>query len=155
MRYEIEVFRGIEEYPNYSVSNKGNIKNIKTGRLLKGYKITCGYLQVSLMRSKKRYSLLVHRLVATAFLSNLSGCQVVNHKDENKLNNCSVNLEWCTQQFNAEYSNARHYTLMSPTGHKLKVFNMNKFCKDNKLQSSHMSCVLNGTRKHHKGYTLC
>lgn len=30
----------------------------------------------------------------------------VNHKDENKLNNNSNNLEWCTQTYNHNYGNA-------------------------------------------------
>ena len=31
----------------------------------------------------------------------------VNHKDKNRQNNCVDNLEWCTTQYNVEYSRAK------------------------------------------------
>ena len=51
----------------------------------------------------------VHRLVADAFIPNPNNYSQVNHKDENPLNNCVDNLEWCTNQYNAKYS-ARPFT---------------------------------------------
>ena len=46
----------------------------------------------------------VHRLVAEAFIPNPDNLPEVNHKDENPLNNSADNLEWCTRQYNIEYS---------------------------------------------------
>ena len=44
--------------------------------------------------------------MATAFVDNPDGLPEVNHKDENKLNNEATNLEWCTRQYNVDYSKA-------------------------------------------------
>lgn len=49
----------------------------------------------------------VHRLVAKAFLKNPNNLPEVNHKDENSLNNCVENLEWCDRQYNIDYSKAK------------------------------------------------
>ena len=49
----------------------------------------------------------VHRLVAEAFIPNPNGCQFVNHKDEDRTNNCVDNLEWCTNEYNLNYGGAR------------------------------------------------
>ncbi len=64
-------------------------------------------MKVELYKSGKKTSLFVHRLVATAFLSNPDNLPEVNHKDEDKTNNDISNLEWMTRQANVAYSNAK------------------------------------------------
>lgn len=61
-------------------------------------------MAVSLYKNNKVYSYQVHRLLAIAFIPNPNNYQVVNHKDENKLNNTISNLEWCTTLYNNHYS---------------------------------------------------
>lgn len=53
----------------------------------------------------KRYS--VHRLVAETFIPNPNELPKINHKDENRLNNRADNLEWCTRQYNIDYSKSK------------------------------------------------
>lgn len=48
--------------------------------------------------------LYVHRIVASAFCENPEGYIEVNHKDRDKTNNDSDNLEWCTRQHNQAHA---------------------------------------------------
>lgn len=85
---------------DYEVSDKGNIRNSNTGRPVKAHDNGRGYLKVTL----KRKCLLVHRLVALMFIPNPNNLPQVNHKDKNRLNNSADNLEWCTAEYNLQYS---------------------------------------------------
>lgn len=65
------------------------------------------YLFVVLANNGVDKQFSVHRLVAEAFLDNPQNLPEVNHKDENPFNNCVENLEWCTRQYNIEYSKSK------------------------------------------------
>jgi hypothetical protein len=98
-------------YDGYEVSNLGRVKSYKydkiNGKIMKPYKDTKGYLQIDLQldgrKRENRVHLAVHRLVAMAFIPNSDNLPQVNHKDEDKTNNCVGNLEWCTNDYNAHY----------------------------------------------------
>jgi len=79
---------------NYLISRDGRIFNSKYNELTNT--ITNGYYIVKI--KKKSYT--VHRLVAMTYIKNQNNHPVVNHIDENKLNNKVENLEWVTQQEN-------------------------------------------------------
>lgn len=109
-----EIWKDIEGYEGfYQVSNFGNVKSLNfQGR---GYqqnlalKKNCkGYYWVMLYKFGSKQPLLVHRLVANAFIQNPNNYKHVNHKDENPLNNNMENLEWCTASYNVRYSLERH-----------------------------------------------
>lgn len=89
----------------YEVSETGLVRSLRHGkkRILSPGKTGDGYLMVGLCRDGKRTGLLIHRLVAEAFLPNPRGLPTVNHRDENKLNNEVSNLEWLTMADNARY----------------------------------------------------
>ena len=104
-------WRDIDGFPNYMVSNTGEIKSLnynKTGRdkILIPHKLSNGYLGINLYDNNKRSCyLLIHRLVAQAFLPNPNGYRIINHKDENRSNNSVNNLEWCSYKYNLNYGN--------------------------------------------------
>ena len=97
-----EIWKKIEcSNGHYEVSNMGRIRCIDTGNILKT-KSCRNYYQVYLAYGINKYES-VHRLVAKAFVENPYNFPVVNHKDEDKHNNCADNLEWCTQKYNVNY----------------------------------------------------
>ena len=106
-----EVWKDVVGYDGrYKVSSFGNVKTMNfnhTGQekilSFREKKSRGGYLQVRLSLNGKKKSLLVHRLVALAFLENPKKLEQVNHKDENKKNNCVANLEWCDAKYNNSY----------------------------------------------------
>lgn len=94
--------------PKYSVSEFGEVRNDKTGLILKPWILKTGYAQLKLGH-KNAYT--IHRLVAMVFhsLSEKIGDYVL-HIDNNKLNNHYLNLKWGTQSDNLKqaYAEGRH-----------------------------------------------
>lgn len=101
---------GYEGY--YEVSDLGNVRSVRYdnqgvviySRLLKPSIKARGYLGVVLSKQSNTSNHLIHRLVATAFLSNLGNLPEVNHKDGNKCNNTVSNLTWCTSSENLQHA---------------------------------------------------
>ena len=92
---ENEIWKDIEGYEGlYQVSDLGRVRSLDRedaqGRRWKGRMLSSklrknGYREVILCRDGKRKYMLVHRLVAEAFLPNQDNLPQVNHKDEDKV----------------------------------------------------------------------
>ena len=96
----VEKWVNIENHPSYFISNFGRVFSKKSNKVMKNRVVSKnGYQQITLDNSQ----LLVHRLVAQAFIPNPNNLPCVNHKDENPGNNDVRNLEWCTQKYNCNY----------------------------------------------------
>lgn len=76
------------------------------------------YKFVVLTKDNESKSFSVHRLVAKAFLDNPEKLPEVNHKDENPGNNHVDNLEWCTRQYNIDYSKSKRIAQYTLSGEK-------------------------------------
>ena len=103
----VEIFKPVEGYENYQVSNYGRVKRFyktKPPRILKPRINRGGYLSVHLVKDGKQKNFLVHRLTAEAFIPNSEGKPFINHRDGNKFNNHIGNLEWCTQKENIRHA---------------------------------------------------
>lgn len=96
----MEIWKSVEGYEGYEVSNYGNIKGPR--KMLTKQKNSRGYYRVAINNK----FCLVHRIVAQAFVDNPNGYPIVNHKDEDKTNNHASNLEWCTHKYNSNYGDA-------------------------------------------------
>ena len=99
----MEQWKTIQDNSKYEISNFGNVRNIKTKKLLK-----CGdrngYLCFERYTSVTKYRKMVHRLVAIHFVENPNNYPMINHIDANKHNNRFNNLEWCTNQMNIDHA---------------------------------------------------
>ena len=103
-----EVWTDIKGYEGkYQVSSKGRVWHVLKQRYIKGRVDKDGYKIVILYaKNGKRKFEKVHRLVAINFIGEPpKGKTQVNHKDENKQNNCVENLEWCNNKYNCNYGN--------------------------------------------------
>jgi hypothetical protein len=101
----MEVWKKIEGFENYEVSNYGNVKSLKYNkiRLLKQENVK-GYLRVSLSKENKVKRFQVHRLVALSFIKNIENKPCVNHINGIKTDNTVENLEWVTYSENEKHS---------------------------------------------------
>lgn len=100
----MQEWKSITSYPNYAVSNMGEVKNNKTGRILKHLILTKGYHGVRLYHEGNGKTLKVHRLVALAFIPNPDNLPQVNHLWGDKGDNRHTALEWSTNADNMAHS---------------------------------------------------
>jgi hypothetical protein len=132
-----EVFKpvvGYEEY--YEVSNLGNVYSIdrsiitKIGfpekrkrRKMKFLYTRQGYLCIGLSKKNISKRVLVHRMVAMAFIPNPENKPQVNHKDLDKTNNKLDNLEWNTALENNKHAQLNRANYFGERHCKSKVNN--------------------------------
>ena len=83
----------------YSVNKNGEIRNLRTGKFLKG-SILHTYRYINFRWDGKQKNKAVHRLVAETFLPNENDCPMVDHIDGDRLNNKIENLRWVTPRQN-------------------------------------------------------
>lgn len=123
----IEIWKDIKGYERlYQVSNLGKIKSLKRNKekLLKHGINNKGYQVVNLYKNNKGITKKVHRLVAEAFIPNPNNYPIVNHIDENKQNNNIFNLEWCTNEYNLNYGNAKEHRIIASKSKMIPIIQL-------------------------------
>jgi hypothetical protein len=116
-------------FSNYVINEDGVIMN-KKNKILKSH-INGGYYIIILKSDDNiKYNIRIHRLVAYTFIdkpNDFIDTMVVNHIDENKLNNNYKNLEWCTSAENTQkyFKNK----MKDKDNQKNEAKNKKKFCQ--------------------------
>lgn len=99
-----------EGFSKYLISTDGQVYSLKRDRLLPQGFTERGYKQVDVCNDEGiKKHMRVHRLVYMAHKGVIPEGMQINHKDENKANNCIDNLELMTNKENSSYGtrNAR------------------------------------------------
>lgn len=111
-----ELWKVIEDYPDYAVSNLGRVRRITPhgcmtknpntypGKIIAIILGPDGYRRLYLYKKGESYVKKVARLVAVAFLGPIPKGKEVHHKDGKKENDISENLEYVTRSENIRYA---------------------------------------------------
>ena len=102
MNSPVELWKKHPDIDKIEVSSLGRVRSMN-GHYYKIHPNNCGYLLVGFRVNGKVVSKSVHRLVAQTFIPNPNDLQEVNHKDGDRTNNNSSNIEWCTHSYNIQY----------------------------------------------------
>ena len=102
----MEVWKPIHSLNDkYEASNNGQIRNARTGRIMKQFTNLFGYKNLTVRpEPNMTVNIRVHRAVAEAFIGECPEGYVVNHKDGDKTNNCPDNLEYVTPSENNQHA---------------------------------------------------
>ena len=159
--------------PNYSVSNLGNVRNDKTGRILKPMYNGKGYVKVRLYGGSQNdyIHIGVHRLVAFAFqeiCGEYKDGLHVDHINTIRDDNRAENLKWVTptenrlnpitnERFRKSISGENHHMYGKKHSDEAKKkmsdahFGLPGYWKDKKLSDEHRSKLSTShTGKHWK-----
>lgn len=108
-----EIWKPVPEFEGYyEVSNLGRIRSLdritSDGKKIKGKLLSSEnsdrYWCKTLWKDGKEMNVILHRLVANAFVSNPDNLPQVNHIDGNTHNNCANNLEWVSASGNIQHA---------------------------------------------------
>ena len=150
-----EIWKNIKGYEGlYQISNLGRVKSFrrKNKVILKLREDKDSYLLVNLYKDRKQRTFKVHRLVAQAFLDDKNNLPEVNHRDENKVNNCLENLEWCTHVYNNNYGTknrvrSKRVKQFDLNGKYIKTYNsMRQACKELNISDNIGLCCQKKTK---------
>lgn len=158
-----EIWKPILQYEAfYEVSNKGRVRSLRTGGIMRMRIGRDGYVRFSLTKDGKQTHKLLHRLLAIAFIPNPDNFAEVNHKNENKQDNSILNLEWCTHKYNSNFgtrlkrmaiSNYEPVIQYTKDGEEIARYKSQKEAMEKTgIQSRHISCCCKGKRKTTGGY---
>lgn len=166
-----EVWRAIPEFPDYAVSNLGNVKRIKdaktakAGRQLKSSKMPSGYVGIILRRDGRSITQYVHTLVLSAFICpRPSPVHQAAHYNGVRWDNRLANLRWALpiennadkKKHGTDQVGMKHHMRKITDADVLEIRRLRSlgmYCKDIAkrfgLHKAYISLVANGKRWSH------
>ena len=98
----VERWQELDDWPGYYVSTHGRVRG-RRGKVLKPFSCSRGYWRVTVHCDGRKANVRLHRLVAETFIPNPDDMEQVHHKNHDTEDNRIENLEWCTNEDNAQY----------------------------------------------------
>jgi hypothetical protein len=121
MKTNPENWKAVPDFPEYEVSDLGQVRRVDSGRILSPSVDEWGRRRVNLWRANRYKTVKVHRLVALAFIGPQPDGHEVAHRDGNAANNQAGNLMWATPTENNAHKKL-HGT--QPMGEKVYIAKM-------------------------------
>ena len=151
---KLGIINGID-FSHYGINKQEQIFSYKTNKIMKTRKLG-GYLSINLRVNNKSYPLRIHRLLIQTFGEDMIENKIiVNHIDENKLNNNLDNLEWVNYKENSIHSRGKKVKQIDiKTNECIKVFSSvnDAYNELNVKYGSNIRMVCNGKRVSAYGY---
>jgi hypothetical protein len=122
----MKTWKVVENYENYEVSTDGEIKSVRSGRILNGGINGSGYQYLKLTNRKISKSVSAHKIVMEHFGSpKPDGDHIIDHIDGNKTNNKIDNLQWIsisenTEKYYNNYEKKKKVLELHAAGYKVK-----------------------------------
>lgn len=152
-----EVWAQIPDFPDYAISDLGNVKNLKFDRPLHPRENSYGSQRVVLMRDGERHELYVHHIVAAVFVTGYVPGTRIKHRDDNNSNNDVTNFRFT----NGRGLGQRAKNLIPPTYRRVRIVETGEVFRTVENCARHLGGdpssiyrVLRGDRLSHKGYTF-
>jgi hypothetical protein len=138
----MEKYIDVKGFENkYLISNLGNIKSVKSGKVLNQYSHFAGYKIISIYNKSIKKTIKVHRLVADAFIPNIENKPQVNHINGIKTDNRVENLEWVTAKENIMHAYENNLIKSKSTR---KIFRYNLQGEISKIYKNSTEAILDG-----------
>lgn len=118
--YQVSNLARVKSLARY-VNSKGSSVRLIKEKILTTQHFDTGYCYVVLSKDGTSYNVLLHRLVAEAFIPNPENKPEVNHKDGDKDNNFDWNLEWATPSENIQHAYSLGLQVSSSKDHMIDM----------------------------------
>ena len=154
-------WKTIEGYSDYEISNKGEVRSFKFGkiRILKQSMSGYGYLKVMLCNNGEKKQLRVHQLVLETFIGPCPDGKECNHQNGIKSENQLSNLEWVTSSENIQHAVQTGLKFQKPVqqftldGQFIAEYkSQNEAFRQTGVHQGNISSCCNGQRKNTGGF---